>query len=349
MKKLIVQLVTWNGATYIPFLFDSLRKQTYTDFKLIILDNASDDETTARIEHELASVPFEYEFKQQSYNAGFAGGHNSIYKEYESEFFLLLNQDMYLMPTCFQDMMVYMAEHTSVAAVSPRLMRWDFDTLTTAHAVDTIQASFTDDIDALGLKVLRSRRVIEWMTKQKWSNVAKSFQYQAIEVFGVSGAFPMFRREIIKHIAFRDGTFLDESYDSYKEDVDLAFRLRSAGYKAVILRDTVAYHDRSGAGPKELTDVAAQKNKLAQSSQLKRNSYKNHIATLIKNEYMVNILLDFPVIFWYELKKCIWFILFDRSILTGLQELRWKELLDKRHEIKEKRCISAKKLRVWWM
>ena len=32
MPKLLIQLVTWNGKKYIPYLFDSLRKQMFTDF-----------------------------------------------------------------------------------------------------------------------------------------------------------------------------------------------------------------------------------------------------------------------------------------------------------------------------
>ncbi|MBT3817027.1 MAG: glycosyltransferase family 2 protein, partial [Candidatus Magasanikbacteria bacterium] len=30
-KKLTIHLVTWNGAKYVPYLFESLRKQTYRD------------------------------------------------------------------------------------------------------------------------------------------------------------------------------------------------------------------------------------------------------------------------------------------------------------------------------
>src|SRR3989338_7429508 len=48
--KLTVQLVTWNGAKYIPYLFESLKKQTYADWDLAVLDNASSDGTARLIE-----------------------------------------------------------------------------------------------------------------------------------------------------------------------------------------------------------------------------------------------------------------------------------------------------------
>ena len=50
--KLSVQLVAWNGGKYIPYLFDSLRKQTFSDWQLIILDNASSDDTLEKIKTE---------------------------------------------------------------------------------------------------------------------------------------------------------------------------------------------------------------------------------------------------------------------------------------------------------
>ena len=54
MAKLSVHLVAWNGAKYIPYLFESLRKQTYKDWELLAIDNASAKDNTADlIEKEL--------------------------------------------------------------------------------------------------------------------------------------------------------------------------------------------------------------------------------------------------------------------------------------------------------
>ena len=59
MAKVVVQLVAWNGAKYIPFLFDSLKKQTSRDWELLILDNNSTDATAELIEK--ASKNFQYQ------------------------------------------------------------------------------------------------------------------------------------------------------------------------------------------------------------------------------------------------------------------------------------------------
>ncbi len=356
MNKLSVHLVTWNGAKYIPYLFYSLKKQNFSDWKLVILDNGSSDKTVELIEREVGSGEWtvDVEFIKEKENLGFAGGHNKLWKEgrgkREDEYVLLLNQDMYLMPDALEKMVGFLDGHKDVAAVSPRLMRWDFDQV--ERGTGNAERGFTNHIDSLGLKVFRNRRVVEMRTGEKWDNVEKVLRCsgaQVLECFGVSGALPMYRRSAIDDVSFSDGNFFDSLYNSYKEDVDLAYRLRIAGYRAYVLLDTVAYHDRSAEGIAKGDGVAI-KNKKKQSDWVKYHSYKNHLMTIYKNEYFGNWLLDAILIKWYELKKFVWFLLFDRAVLKGFSEI-WKareEIRAKREEVKNMRKISWRKLRKWW-
>ena len=323
MSKLTVHLVAWNGAKYIPHLFESLRKQTCKDWFLYIVDNDSKDNTVELIKKELEIFSVPYKLIANSANNGFAGGHNQAYRDTNGEYFLLLNQDMYLQPNCLQNMVDFLDKNIEVAAVSPRLMKWDFAKVVS----DGLEKSLSGQIDALGLKIFRNRRVIEQYTQYDWEVIKSNFAKNELEVFGASGAFPMMRRSIIDKVAFVGGDFLDESYHAYKEDVDLSYRLQEAGFKSYILLDTFAYHDRTGAGPKEMKDSSAVENKKKQSSWVQYHSYKNHLRTLYKNEYWQNFTLDFPWILWYELKKLVYFILFDRKVLAGLKEI-WKERKD---------------------
>lgn len=346
--KLNIHLVTWNGSKYIPFLFDSLKKQTYKDFKLIILDNASSDDTVEKIKKELLDCSFEHELVVNKENKGFSGGHNQLYQSCVlgfTSYVLLLNQDMYLESDCLEKLVNFMESHSDVVAISPRLMRWDF-----------VNKEFTDQIDTLGFKVLRNRRVIEKYAGKNWADIKPKMELSyraekiigdgiAVEVFGVSGAIPLFRADAIKEV----GLF-DEAYGSYKEDVDLAYRLRSAGYKAYVVLDAVAYHDRSAPGLEKKGDLVAVENKKKQSELVRYNSYRNHLITLIKNEYWQNYLLDLAFIKWYELKKFVYFLLFDRKILGGLKEIykMRKDLKNKRAEIIKKRKVSWREMRKWW-
>ncbi len=349
MQKLSVHLVAWNGGKYIPYLFESLRKQTCKDWFLYIVDNDSKDNTAELIKKELENFVVPHKLVINSKNEGFAGGHNQVYRDTDSEYFLLLNQDMYLQPDCLENMVNFLDGHKEVGAVSPRLMKWDFPKV----AAEGLQSSLGNQIDALGLKIFRNRRVIEQYTQYDWNEIKMDSRFHgndSLEVFGASGAFPMFRRSIIDQVAFDGKQFLDESYHAYKEDVDLSYRLQEAGFKSYILLDTVAYHDRTGAGPKDMADTAAAENKKKQSPWVQYHSYKNHIRTLYKNEYWQNLILDFPWILWYELKKFIYFSLFDRKVLSGLKEV-WQgraDLKNKREQINKIKKVGWQYLRKWW-
>jgi len=348
MKKISVHLVSWNGAKYIPHLFDSLRKQTFTDWQLIILDNNSEDGTVERIERELVHFPIEHRFMKAKENTGFAGGHNRLYAGTKTPYILPLNQDMYLAPDVLEKLATFMDIHSQAAVVSPRLMRWDFQDIEKVG----LEKSFSSSIDSFGLEIWRSGRVIEKDAQAPWEEVKKRIgDVRDVEVFGVSGTFPLLRRTALEKVALPDGTFFDASYHAYKEDVDLAFRLRQAGCSAYICTDAVAYHDRSAARPKQLDDVTASKNKKAQSEWVKYHSYKNHLMTMYKNYTWQNTVLDFPWICWYEMKKFVWYVLFDRKILKGLGEI-WNmrnDLYKKRQSIAAQRTVNWKYTRSWYV
>ena len=345
--KLSVHLVTWNGAKYVPYLFDSLRKQIFLDWHLLVIDNNSQDGMVDLMNKELQNFPVKFEVIENNTNLGFAGGHTMAFKKTDDEYLLLLNQDMYLAPDCLAVMVRFLDEHPEAAAVAPRLMKWNFN-----EAHNNLRSSFTDQIDALGLKVFRNRRVIEQYTQHTWSEISQKLLSNGPvqRVFGVSGAFPAFRRSAINQILLPNGDMLDQSYGSYKEDVDLAYRLASSGFEAYVLLDTISYHDRSAAGPKESDDVSASANKKTQSEWVKYHSYKNHLMTLYKNEYWQNLILDLPWILWYELKKFVYLLIVDRKVLIGLKEV-WKlreDLSQKRKFIKSTRKLNWREMRNLW-
>ena len=346
-NEITIQLVTWNGERYIPCLFESLRKQICRSISFIILDNGSTDGTVEAIEKEFKSFSFPYEFRKNQENLGFAGGHNQIFSLSDSKYLLLLNQDMYLMPDAIDKILSFMNQTPNAGSCAPRLMRWNFEAM---KKHDTpIETSFTADIDALGLKIFRSRRVIDQYTRQRWDRIRQHLPEKIFPVFGVSGALPVYRRSALKQVQYQDGTLFDQRYHSYKEDVDLAFRLRSSGYDSFIVLDSVAYHDRTAAGAQTLSDFAASMNKTQQSSWARYHSWKNHLSTIYKNEYPENFIRDFPWIFWYEFKKLGWFLLFDRSVIKGGKEI-WKNrigLKQKRQWIKKQRKVAAAELRKW--
>lgn len=348
MSKLAVHLLTWNSAKYVPYTFASLRAQTFLDWELLVVDNASTDNTVPLIEQAVRDFPVAVRVVVNKENKGFARGHNEALPGTTSPYVVMLNQDMYVAPECFSQLVDFLDAHPTAAAAAPRLMRWDFKNSSSVG----IAHSLTNDIDALGMKLFRNRRVIEQYTGQSWAAVqAQLTQANALEVFGVSGAFPVYRRNAIEAVLLSDKTFFDESHFMYKEDVDVAYRLAQAGFKSYVVLSAVAHHDRTGAGPRELNDYAAATNKRTHNQTVRYYSYKNHLAVLYKNEYWQNFVLDCLWIGWYELKKLLYFALFDRSVLRGLAEL-WQgrgALKNKRAAVVAMRKISWRQFRSAWL
>ncbi len=347
--KLSINLVTYNGAKYIPYLFASLKKQTFQDWGLLVLDNNSRDKTIELIKKELNNFDVQHQIIENKENIGFAGGHNKLYSLSKTDYFLILNQDIFLEPDCLEKMVKFLDENSETAAVAPRLMNWN-------AGLNGAKPNFTNIVDSLGLKVLRNRRVMDKYSQKRWEdikgklNLSYHTENGAMKVFGLSGALAIYRRNILEKIELAPEKIFDENYTSYKEDVDLAFRLQNTGYDSRVLLDVIAFHSRSAGTPEKTHDNVAISNKRQQSALVKYYSYKNHLATLYKNEYWQNFLLDSPWILWYELKKFIYFLLFDRPILGGLKEL-WqnrKKLKQQRRQIKSLRKVDWQDTRSWW-
>ncbi len=342
MNKLAINLVVWNGAKYIPYLFDSLRKQKFQDFKLYILDNDSKDNTVELIEKELESVNFQYNFYKNKENLGFAGGHNELYQKITEKYFLLLNQDMYLKEDCLEKLIDFLDKNEDVAVISPRLMKWNFENIENG-----LEKSFSNKIDTLGLKLYKNRQVSEIFAEYDWEEIKNNFTDNKLEVFGVSGAQPVFRKNIIDKIRLSESEFLDSDYHSYKEDVDLAYRLATTKNKAYIILDAITYHDRTASGLKEINKKNIIKHKQNQSDYVQYNSYKNHLLTIYKNEYWQNFLIDFFSILWYELKKFFFYLYFKPKILKAWIEIfkLRKKIQNKRKIIKNYRKLSSQEFR----
>jgi GT2 family glycosyltransferase len=332
VAKVSINLVTWNGKKYLPYCLDSIAKQTFRDFSLFILDNGSTDGTAEYLKNFRFSISdFRLVFNEK--NVGFAAGHNQAMRLTDSEYVLMLNQDIILEPNFLEVIVKFLDAHPGVGAVTGKLLRWDF-----------LNNKKTNQLDSAGLKIFKNHRVVEFgagqMDNEKWSAPE--------EVFGISGAAPVYRRKALLDAAI-GGEFFDEDFFSYKEDVDLAYRLRLRGWQAWFLREAKGYHDRTarGNGGSDITAVRQRKNK---SAFVNYHSYKNHLFFLLK---------DVPAgvwwrhgyrIKWYEFKKFVYLLIFEPRTLGSLGEFFKKlpKMRKKRKWIQKNKKISTDKIKMWF-
>ncbi len=305
MAKIDINLVVWNGKKYLPFCIESILKQTFQDWQLNILDNGSTDDSVKYLREHYPNLKV-VALKE---NLGFAKGHNKLLSWTNSNYVLCLNQDVILDKNFLNNSLKFLEKKKNIGSLSPKIYHWNFkkldigNTIEPERARELLDIGKTDIIDTCGLKIFKNHQIIDIGQGEKDK---EEFQKQK-EIFGTSGSCPIYNKKALEKIKI-ENEYFDEDFFSYKEDIDLAYRLQLAGYKSYFLPQTIAYHDRS---IKKGTSII--KNRKIKSDWVNQHSYKNHIFCIIKNEFKKNILKCFPYIFFYEFKKLIYILFFEKQ------------------------------------
>ena len=195
-KKISIVLPTYNGEEDIEECLESLEKQTFKDFELIIIDDGSEDNTRKLLD----SLGYKYYKNEQ--NLGFAKTLNKGIRLSEGEYILILDQDMVFE----KDYLLKMIEKNN-DFVSGRMYYY--------HQKDKIRG-FNLKVNLLtGRSTLIGRNQID---RGQFNNI-KNIQ-------SMGGGCFIFKREVANKI----GLF-DENFNLDFVDVDFCFRAREKGYK----------------------------------------------------------------------------------------------------------------------
>jgi GT2 family glycosyltransferase len=330
MKKepiITISLLTWNGERYLPWLLKSLKAQTFTNWRLLVLDNNSSDRSLDIVQEEIPQA----KIIQQKKNIGFDKGHNMLINWSNSEYVLVLNQDIILDKDYLSKLVTFMDVNKKVASCAGKIMYWDFS-----------EGLKSKIIDSFGIKIDRKRSAIDIGQGKQDYKVGNR------EVFGLSAAATLYRRQALIDVAFTHGSsnleYFDEDYFAYKEDIDLAWRFRLWDWENWMVSSTKAYHHRTVSSNGSLRA----KRKLRATAN--RLSYRNHLMTTYKNSFLRNYFKDYFYIKFYEFKKIIYLLIFERSTLRGLKEfIKFVPRLNKkRKHIKKYRRVKADDIYRWF-
>jgi GT2 family glycosyltransferase len=328
-KKISVTvcLLTWNGEKYLPMFLNSLLEQTFENWELLVLDNASADKSVSLVSEYYPPAKI---IKQKN-NIGFAKANNLLIKWSKSDYVLVVNQDVVLAKNYLEVLVNFMAKHPKAGSVGSKLYYWDYDS-----------NIMSDIIDSFGLQIDRRRSICDFGQGQM--DMPKDTQ----EVFGLSGAAVMYRRQALESIKYKiqsdDYEYFDEDFFAYKEDVDLAWRLRLWAWESWLVAETKAYHHRSVASRESLKE----RNK--HRGFANRLSYRNHLWLLQKNSFFKDNLRDWRFIFWYEFKKLIYLLIFERVTLTAWSEIfkYYSRMNKKRKYIMTNNQIKREDINKWF-
>lgn len=229
-----VIVVNWNVRNLLRECLrsiDAQRRRPASDYEVIVVDNASTDDSASMVRREFPWVTL----VENSDNVGFARANNQAHALARGQHVILLNPDTVVLDGALDRMIDFLEVHGDVGALGCRLLnsdgsyqRW------TAGAFPTIgrtarHAFFLDLVFGarLGSRSLFLNRDVQVDLDVDW----------------VSGACMALRRE-----ALGDRIF-DDSFFMYGEDTELCDRLHQAGWRVVYSpsASVVHHHGKSMA------------------------------------------------------------------------------------------------------
>ena len=305
MPKVTVVQVVYNSKKFIEPVFTAVFKQTFKDFKFVVVIAGNDDGSKELIAQRFPEV----EIIDPGYNIGFAKGHNLVFEKYDSEFFQLVNPDMIMEPNYIEEMLKAFSD-PKVGAATGKLLKYDFDN---NHK--------TTIIDTTGVTISKSGRA-----RDRGQHEVDNHQYDNLtNVQAVSAAGSMYRKAALEatkvphvHTRLYECEYFDEDFHSYWEDVDLSWRMANAGWKNIFVPSAVGYHGRTAGsskkGYKDVFGFIAHHRKL--SPYIRQLNYKNHIFMYIKNSPHF-----YPQFFIREFFMFFYVLLFEITTFKVLPEM----------------------------
>ena len=293
---------------WLPGCLASIEAQTVEDIELLVLDNASSDGTLEWLREEEARLPWLH-VQRSEVNLGFAAAQNRNIYRAKADFICLLNQDVVLDSGFLEAALAAFAGRPRVGAIQGLLLKLADD------------GARTDLIDTTGLVMFRSRRVISRGQGQQDGPEWQS----AGPVWGADGPAPVYRKAALLDVqeprTAGGWEVLDEDFVMYKEDVDLAWRLRKRGWGVIYEPAAKAWHARTaGVGDaSSLLDVARSNWQI--DPWIKAISWRNQRLMQIKNESSASLLADLPWLWVREALSLAFILVSDVGRLIAVPQL----------------------------
>ncbi|NOZ88012.1 MAG: glycosyltransferase family 2 protein [Deltaproteobacteria bacterium] len=280
--RILAHVLARNDQEVVKDCLGSLLSQDYQNLLIVVSDNASTD-STPEIIRETA---FGIEFIENRENFGYAKGHNQVASRKGFDAFLALNADVVLEPDF----------------VSRLAARAFSDPACGMAAGKLLESGHTSRIDSAGVYIDRFRRNREIGAGR---NAYSSFTEPA-EVFGAFGAAGLYKKSMIEDLSFQ-GELFDTDFFAYREEVDLAWRARSRGWKCLFEPDAIGFHVHQYRPQTRATRPVFER----------RLQRRNRYLMLLKNESPLCFARDLPFIAAFELGAFLHALFLEPAILPA--------------------------------
>jgi len=215
MKATII-IPNYNGCHFMEPCLASLKEQTFKDFCVLIVDNASTDGSVDYVREHYPEI----EVIALEQNYGFSKAVNIGIRRSRSEYVILLNNDTTADPHYVEEMVRTIEQSPRIFSVSSKM----------------VQMYHPELIDSAGdLYTLTGWGVCRGVGRPVSNYTEKD------EVFSACAGAAIYRRQVFQKI----GLF-DEKHFAYLEDIDVGYRAKIFGYRNLYCPTALVYHVGSG-------------------------------------------------------------------------------------------------------
>lgn len=248
-------IVNYNWKKRLKKCFDSLRLQTYRNFEIIMVDNASSDDSLL---YTKTNYP-EVKIIQSDKNLWFAWGNNLAISYMQWDFILFLNNDTYLDFDLLENC-IKIFDNKKIGVIQPKLVYMD------NHAkIDNLWWFFTNT----------------WFLYYWWNDKRSDLALycQSKKVFTVKWACMFTRKSIIDKI-----WLFDDDFRSYYEETDFCHRVVNLWYECWYIPVATCYHFNWWTSKTQFSNDFIQ-----------FHNFKNKLCSFLKNFDSITLLKFLPL------------------------------------------------------
>ncbi len=225
-ESVAIILVNWNGYEFTRTCLESLRKVDFPDFRVILVDNASQNQEGSRLKKAFPEI----DLIENTENLGFAGGNNVGIRHALVQGFshiLLLNNDTVVEADFLGEMMRKLNQSRRLGVIQPLILF--------LHEPKKIWSAGGKWIPSLGRAITLGDRA-----------PISDFRFKSSEIDWATGCCMLITREALLKTGL-----LNEQYFVYFEDVEWSLRFREAGFGIALAEKAIVYHEAGAASRKK--------------------------------------------------------------------------------------------------
>ena len=214
--EVTIVIPNYNGKHFMKPCLDSLACQTFTDFKVLVVDNASTDGSPDYMKEHYPDI----EVIALDKNYGFSRAVNEGIRHADTPYVILLNNDTTVDAH-------YVGELVRAIRRSPRIF---------SVSSKMVQMYHPDLIDSAG----DLYTLIGWGICRGSGRPVTNYTEPSVIFTACAGA-AIYRRSVFDKIGY-----FDENHFAYLEDIDIGYRARIYGYRNIYSPTALVYHVGSG-------------------------------------------------------------------------------------------------------